>query len=133
MASPVKAALASVFVVDDDEIYACGPGSKHVLEGSVHGWTRRGPFDRTLYRIAKHEGTVYVACGRSGLYTLAAGATELEVLRDDYAVSHLDVRGGLMVSADNHFGEKEPGAGVRFMTGRLSSYIELAGRSAPSW
>src|SRR5690606_34080069 len=57
-ASPAAGALGSVHWVSEDEIYACGTGEPHIIEGSVHGWGRRGPFELPLHCIAKHSGAL---------------------------------------------------------------------------
>ncbi|MBK9032223.1 MAG: hypothetical protein IPL61_13040 [Myxococcales bacterium] len=131
VASPVNAALASVCVVSDDEMYACGPGSRYLLEGSVHGWARRGPFDRTLYRVAKHRDILWVGCGASGLYRLAPGAVELELCTSKLDASHFDARGELLISGD--VGLAGTTLADEFDFHPLTTYAELSAMDPPTW
>ena len=131
VASPVSAALASVFVVSDDEMYACGSDSRYLLEGSIYRWTRRGPFDERLYRVAKHRDTLWVGCGVSGLHRLAPGEVELERLRLSISVSHMDAREDLLVSGRDGFAGTSNGN--QFQVQSLDSYERLSGIHPPSW
>lgn len=131
MASPVTGALGSVFVVDEDEIYACGTGNDYVLEGSIYGWARRGPFDFPLHRVAKHSGHLWVGTGLSGLQRLNPGETTLEHVKPLVQAFHLDARDELLISGRDRFVATKDG--VDFVAQPIDAYVDLAGRNPPIW
>ncbi|MEZ4225887.1 MAG: hypothetical protein R3B13_33375 [Polyangiaceae bacterium] len=129
--SPVSAALSSVHWVSEDEIYVTGPSAKFVLEGSIHGWSRRGPFPYPLHCVARFAGKLWVGCGLSGLHVLPDGADRLELVKPNIQVTFFDPRGNLVMSGTEMIVETADGdsfAGVG-----IAAYKELADRLPPSW
>lgn len=74
MAAPSETSLNAVFVVDDDEMYACGQEGA-LIQGSVHGWHQVLRGADPLMGVCKWSGQVWVASwGDRGLSTVE-GAT----------------------------------------------------------
>ncbi len=131
MTSPVTGDLGSIFVVDETEIYACGTGNGYILEGSLDGWKRRGPFDFPLHRVAKHSGHLWVGTGLSGLQRLNPGATTLEHVKPLVQAFHLDARGDLLISGRDGIVATQDG--LDFFEQPIDAYVDLAGDNAPTW
>ena len=131
VASPTKGALGSVFVVSEDEIYACGTGNDHILAGALDSWERRGPFDLPLHCVAKRFDQLWVGTGRSGLRRLDPGATELTPVKPAVVTYHFDAREELLFSGDAMFAATANGKD--FIGQPIAAYVELAGSWPPSW
>ena len=72
IASPTTTSLNRVVIVDENEMYAAGPG-RRLLLGSIYGWTEVlvAPFD--IHGLARVGDTVYVSSAHGGLWTLKDG------------------------------------------------------------
>ncbi len=131
MTSPVTGDLGSIVVVDETEIYACGTGNGYILEGSIDGWTRRGPFDFPLHRVAKHSGHLWVGTGLSGLQRLNPGEATLEHFKPMVQAFHFDARGDLLVSGRDCIVATQDG--VDFVGQPIDAYVDLASDNTPTW
>lgn len=129
--SPVKGALSSVHWVSEDEIYVTGPSARFILEGSIHGWSRRGPFPYPLHCVAKFADKLWVGCGVAGLHVLPDGADALEQIKPNVQVTYFDARGHLVMAGLEMI--VATADGVSFMGTTLPVYKELADRLPPSW
>jgi hypothetical protein len=129
--SPVTGALRSIHWVSEDEIYACGTGSPYVLEGSIYGWTRHGPFPQSLYCVAKHSGSIWVGCGMAGLRRLEPGQDELAPVKASIHAQDFDPRKDLLVSAPDMIAATRDGESFEAVS--VDGYAELAASTPPSF
>lgn len=128
--SPVTGALSSIHWVSEDEIYACGTGCPFVLEGSIYGWVRHGPFEVPLHCVAKFAGSVWIGCGLSGLRRFVAGETELEVVKPLVRARHFDARRELLMSTPEQIVGTADGETFRAFS--LDVYRDLVRPLAPA-
>ncbi len=98
MRSPVDTSLSSVFVVDADRAYACGPYSP-VLARSGGAWTVHLRHPGSLHAVALWKKRLYVAAGSDGLLVERDGALALAGDLDplDLQATKLDARGDKLV------------------------------------
>lgn len=130
-ASPVTGALSSIHWVSEDEIYACGTGTAFVLEGSVHGWSRRGPFELPLHCVAKHSGKLWVGCGAGGLQSLPGDRDELELVKAKIQPWHFDPRGELLISCRDMIAATKDGASFKAVP--IVGYETITANQAPTF
>ncbi len=106
--------LASVFVVDENEVYACGPRGGQVLVRSADAWRAIDTDGGGLLSIAKWHGTLWAGVSDKGLCTLA-DATFIPV-RPQFAATSIDVRTDLLFASPNGFAATADGAKFRGST-----------------
>jgi hypothetical protein len=107
MPSPSDRTLSSVFVVSDDEIYACGHG-KQLLQGSVHGWVQVLEHSAPLRAVAKWKDEVWIAAGGDeGLSQLKNG--KLVSVKPAIKATQLDARHDLIMSCPNKVADTPDG------------------------
>ncbi len=130
MAAPSDEPLRSVFVADDDEIWACG-NRGGLLQGTQHGWTQVLTHSAPLASVAVFADSLWVgASGEAGLCKL--DQTKLESIKPNLPSAKLESRGGpLLLSntatvADTRDGVSFKGYGVSGVKGALESRI-------PAW
>jgi hypothetical protein len=98
--TPTDEVLNSVFVAEEDEVYATG-GSGSLLEGSAHGWGRiaEGPVPgMPLLGVAKWKKGLWVAAGQFGLFKRVGTKNKLECVKPNLWAVDLDARGNLLIS-----------------------------------
>ncbi len=103
MRTPTREILASVFVVDADEVYAVGNRGA-VLEGSAAGWGKIGDgpgLPGPLAAVAVFQGKLWIGAWTLGLFRRAARSNRFEPLKPNLHAVHLDVRGSLVISCDD--------------------------------
>ncbi|WP_342378044.1 hypothetical protein NVS55_01780 [Myxococcus stipitatus] len=109
--SPTDEVLNSVFVADEDEMYATG-GSGSLLEGSAHGWGRiaEGPVPgMPLLGVAKWKKGLWVAAGQFGLLKRVGSQNKLECIKPNLWSVDLDARKNLVVSCRDRISESADG------------------------
>ena len=129
MASSATGTLTSVFVVSDDEAYACGT-DRELLAGSVHGWTKVLDAEVPLYTVARWRGDVYVGASLPlGLCKLD-GRALVQVAPPIQALD-LDARGSLLVATNGYVAESTDGK--TFTGRRVESFEDLVRDDPPTW
>ncbi|MCP3065267.1 hypothetical protein LXT21_41490 [Myxococcus sp. K38C18041901] len=108
---PTDEVLNSVFVADEDEIYATG-GSGSLLEGSAHGWGRiaESPVPgMPLFGVAKWKKGLWVAAGQFGLFKRVGNQNKLECIKPNLPAMGLDARKNLLISCRDRIAESADG------------------------
>jgi hypothetical protein len=126
--SPTDTTLSSVFVVSEDEMYACGNG-RRLLEGSIHGWSEVLDAPMQLLSVVKWKGDVWVAAPDTGLLKLVDN--KLEVVKDTFKPSRLDARGKLLCSAANMIVDSDDGK--KFHAFFLDAFTRSVKGDFPMW
>ncbi|MCP3065266.1 hypothetical protein LXT21_41485 [Myxococcus sp. K38C18041901] len=109
--TPTDEVLNSVFVADEDEIYATG-GSGSLLEGSAHGWGRiaESPVPgMPLFGVAKWKKGLWVAAGQFGLFKRVGSQNKIECIKPNLWAVDLDARKNLLVSCRDRVSESADG------------------------
>jgi len=122
--------LNRVFVVSEDEAYACGSDGE-LLQGSVYGWTRLVEIEHAIMGVAKWKDDLWV--GTTGPLGLCKWSEEdgLVSIKENVKVLHLDARDDLvMVTGDlivaTADGENFSGLGTKW-------FMRATDHRAPSW
>ncbi|QSQ11627.1 hypothetical protein [Myxococcus landrumensis] len=122
--SPTDEVLNSVFVEDEDEMYATG-GAGSLLEGSAHGWGRiaEGPVPgMPLLGVAKWKKGLWVAAGQFGLFKRVGTQNKLECIKPNLWSVDLDARQDLLISCRDFIAATTDGK--KFMAGGKDSLMK---------
>ncbi|WP_342378043.1 hypothetical protein NVS55_01775 [Myxococcus stipitatus] len=109
--APTDEVLNSVFVADEDELYATG-GAGSLLEGSAHGWGRiaEGPVPgMPLLGVAKWKKGLWVAAGQFGLFKRVGSQNKIECIKPNLGAVDLDARKNLVISCRDKIAESADG------------------------
>lgn len=129
MATPGDYALRSVFVVSEDEVYACASAG-WLLQGSIHSWTELTYLREELATVVKWNEEVWVgSLGDSGLCRLAG--LKLESIKPKMQTDRCEAGESLLISAGNLIASTQNGTDFR---GRLvAAFAENVKDNTPLW
>lgn len=130
MSAPSDEPLRSVFVVGDDEMYACG-NRGGLVQGTVHGWTPVLSHDAPLASVARWHDAVWVgATGDAGLCRLE-GDTLVSV-KPNLTAIHLEANPDTLlcfnIGVIGHTND-----GVAFTGFRTKGFQEACSAHVPPW
>ncbi len=125
---PTDGNLSDVFIVSEDEMYACGTNG-HLLQGTVYGWEELLRFDGMLHCVTKWNNMVWVGAGADGLFVLQND--ELKLLKQTVKAERFDTRELLLITAPNALVHTENGADFTALF--VSLFEELTSGDPPSW
>jgi hypothetical protein len=118
-----------VFVVSEDEMYACGEG-KSLLSGSVKGWSEVLIHDMALRAVAKWKGDVWVGAGGDlGLCKLEG--RQLVYVKPNIKALCLDARENLLATASGLIADTTDGA--KFSGRRIELFEDAMATTPPEW
>lgn len=120
--------LSSVFVVSDDQIWACGQG-RSLLEGTTYGWRKVLDYDHPLFCVAVAFDQVWVGAGPRGLLKLVDGA--LETYRPKVKAEQFDVRGDLVICGATAVCWSVDGLKFRGMP--LDPFLDMSAKEPSPW
>ncbi len=126
--SPINGNLTDVFVVSEDEMFACGTDG-HLLIGTIHGWEELLKFDSMLYCIAKWGDYVWIGAGAEGLFFLKE--EQLNIIKPSILAERFDTRENLLITAPNMIAETSDGA--NFQATFVKTLADLSAHESPSW
>ena len=128
--SPTRTILSSVFVVNEDEMYAVGAGQR-VLEGSSHGWSEVAYSEEAMYGVAKLGNRVWIGATSDGLIQLQGN--RLVVKSAKASAEHLEARGdALLVSCPDFIAETKDGESFQHRTD-AKAVLDLMAEHPPLW
>lgn len=93
---PAGLVLNAVWVVSEDEMFACGP-SGILMEGSVHGWAQRLRSEHRLFGVARFANDLWLGLGPDGLGRL--DQQRIEIVKPNIPSNMLDARNELVVTS----------------------------------
>jgi hypothetical protein len=123
--------LVSVFVVDENQIYACGT-SGEILHGSVRGWAEIGDGGGALGPVVAYRGKVYLGSTSRGLLRL--DGNKVTQVYSDIRPWGMDARGTLLIACQDEVVEvvdpDDPSSIRRFP---LDAFTALTPSYEPLW
>jgi hypothetical protein len=125
---PTPGNLSDVFVVSDDEMYACGTDGD-LLTGSIHGWVRLMHYEGMLHCVAKWHDEVWVGAGEDGLFRLVD--EQLELVKPNVHAERFDSRRDLLITTPSLIAETKDGAS--FKAEFVKTLEALSSNEPPSW
>lgn len=128
MTTPATGALASIYCVNEDEVYACGWG-KELLRGSAYGWTQVLQAEETLHCVTQWRDEIWVGAA------LPLGLCKLQADELVQVVPGLmmqaDTRENLLFTANSRIAQTEDGAA--FTAKPIENFLQAVENDPPSW
>lgn len=109
--TPTREVLNAVFVRDRDHVYATGAQGS-LLEGATHGWTKicDGPVPgMPLFAVAWWGDALWVGARQWGLLRRVGRSAELEAVKPNVWVTHLEAREALLITEPQRVVSTEDG------------------------
>lgn len=127
---PATTHLASVFVVDEQEVWACGPRGQ-LLAGSSDGWREILTHGSGLLSVAKWQDKLWLGVSDVGLCTCTLADSTFVPVRAGFPATSLDARGDLLFASHGMFGGSIDGSKFRGM--RASHFHEVSAGMEAAW